>query len=271
MKAMKAITPETTVGEMVRAVPARSRIFENLGIDYCCGGKKPLAEVCRAKRLDPATVVAMLTALDGAPNASQANPDAMCLAELCDHIEKAHHDYLREELPRLDFMTRKVAAVHGDHETRLHEIRQVFESFNVAITAHTEEEESVVFPKIRQLEAADGDKAAGVAELKTVFAKLESEHDNAGAALERFKELTDGYTPPDWACNTFRAMYDALAKLERNMHQHVHKENNVLFPRALAIDAGTTPDAVRNESNATKDEAAEPSSPACYLHEFQDR
>jgi len=128
-----------------------------------------------------------------------------------------------------------------------------------------------VFPKIRQLEAADGDKAAGVAELKTVFAKLESEHDNAGAALERFKELTDGYTPPDWACNTFRAMYDALAKLERNMHQHVHKENNVLFPRALAIDAGTTPDAVRNESNATKDEPAEPSSPACYLHEFQDR
>jgi len=118
MKAMKAITPETTVGEMVRAVPARSRIFENLGIDYCCGGKKPLAEVCRAKRLDPATVVAMLTALDGAPDASQANPDAMCLAELCDHIEQAHHDYLREELPRLDFMTRKVAAVHGDHETR---------------------------------------------------------------------------------------------------------------------------------------------------------
>lgn len=231
---MRTITPETTVGELVRAKPARSRIFENLGIDYCCGGKKPLAEVCRAKGLDPATVVAMLAALDGASETSLANPDAMGLAELCDHIERAHHDYLREELPRLDFMTRKVAAVHGDHEARLHEVRRVFESFNAAMTAHTDEEEAVVFPKIRQLDAMNGDKAASVAELKAVFAKLESEHDSAGAALERFKELTDGYTPPDWACNTFRAMYDALAKLERNMHQHVHKENNVLFVKALA-------------------------------------
>lgn len=268
---MKAITPETTVGEMVRAVPARSRLFENLGIDYCCGGKKPLAEVCRTKGLDPATVIAMLTALDGAPETSSANPDTLGLAELCDHIERAHHDYLREELPRLDFMTRKVAAVHGDHEARLHEIRRVFESFNAAITSHTEEEESLVFPQIRLLDSADGDKAAGVTELKTAFAKLESEHDSAGAALERFKELTDGYTPPDWACNTFRAMYDALAKLERNMHQHVHKENNVLFPRALAFGKGTTPDAVRHDLNAIMDEPAEPSSPACYLHEFQDR
>jgi len=231
---MKTITPETTVGELVRAVPARSRIFENLGVDYCCGGKKLLAEVCRAKNLDPATVIAMLNALDSAADAPSANPDAMGLAELCDHIERAHHDYLREELPRLDFMTRKVAAVHGDHEARLLEVRQVFESFNGAMIAHTDEEEAVVFPKIRQLTAANGNRAGIVTELKAVFAKLESEHDNAGAALERFKQLTDSYTPPDWACNTFRAMYDALAKLERNMHQHVHKENNILFVKALA-------------------------------------
>ncbi len=231
---MKTVTPETTVGELVRAVPARSRIFENLGVDYCCGGKKPLAEVCRAKNLDPVTVIAMLNALDSAADAPSANPDAMGLAELCDHIERAHHDYLREELPRLDFMTRKVAAVHGDHETRLLEVRQVFESFNGVMIAHTDEEEAVVFPKIRQLAAANGNHAGIVTELKATFAKLESEHDSAGAALERFKELTDSYTPPDWACNTFRAMYDALAKLERNTHQHVHKENNILFVKALA-------------------------------------
>src|ERR1035441_883962 len=106
---MKTMTSETTVGEIVRAVPARSRIFENLGIDYCCGGKKPLAEACRAKGLDPATVVAMLTALDGVPTTTTINSDAMSLSELCDHIEEFHHGYLREELPRLDFMTRKVA------------------------------------------------------------------------------------------------------------------------------------------------------------------
>lgn len=215
-------------------MPARSRIFENLGIDYCCGGKKPLAEVCRAKGLDPATVVAMLAALETAPETVTANPDAMGLAELCDHIERTHHDHLREELPRLDFMTRKVAAVHGDHEPRLLEVRRVFESFNAEMTAHTDEEEAVVFPKIRQLETANGDRAGIVAELKAGLAKLESEHESAGAALERFKELTDDYMPPDWACNTFRALYDGLRQLEKNMHQHVHKENNVLFVKALA-------------------------------------
>lgn len=236
---MKNITVETTVGELVRAVPARSRIFENLGIDYCCGGKKPLAEVCQAKGLDPTTVVALLAALDETPSSIQVNPDSMSLTELCDHIERAHHDYLREELPRLDFMTRKVAAVHGDHEPRLHEVRLVFESFQTEIASHTQEEEAQVFPVIRKLESATEDKAALASTLKSSFSKLESEHEAAGAALERFADLTDRHTPPDWACNTFRAMYDALAKLERNMHQHVHKENNVLFPRALALGGST--------------------------------
>ena len=230
---MKSITPETTVGEIVRAMPNRSRIFENLGIDYCCGGKKPLAEACRAKGLDPATVTAMLAALDGVPETT-VDPDAMGLAELCDHIERAHHDYLREELPRLDFMTRKVAAIHGDHEARLQEVRRLFESFNAEMTTHTEEEEDAVFPKIRQLEAGNGAKARALADLRIVLAKLQSEHDNAGAALARFRELTDDYTPPEWACNTFRALYDGLHRLEKNMHQHVHKENNVLFVKALA-------------------------------------
>ena len=231
---MKTITPETTVADLVRAMPARSRIFENLGIDYCCGGKLPLAEVCRTKKLDPATVIAMLSALDDTSDTGTVDPDSLTLSELCDHIEEVHHGYLREELPRLDFMTRKVAAVHGEHEPRLMEVRRMFEGFSAAMTAHTQEEDETIFPTIRQLDAANGDPAPSAIHLKTSLAKLESEHDSAGAALARFKELTDSYTPPDWACNTFRALYDGLAKLEKNTHQHVHKENNVLFPRALA-------------------------------------
>jgi hypothetical protein len=101
------ITTETTVGEIVRAMPARSRVFDRLGIDYCCGGKKPLAEVCRNKGLDATTIVAMLAALDDAPpDGNTANPDTLSLVALCDHIEHVHHAYLRQELPRLDFMTR---------------------------------------------------------------------------------------------------------------------------------------------------------------------
>lgn len=226
---MKNITPETTVGEVVRAMPSRARVFENLGIDYCCGGKKPIGEVCLAKGLDPATVIAMLATLDGATELPSADPDAMSLSELCDHIERAHHDYLREELPRLDFLTRKVVAVHGDGEIRLREVRAIFERFSEKMTSHTQEEEQSVFPRIRQLEKTTANEG-----LKAILARLESEHDGAGSALERFRALTDNYTPPEWACNTFRALYDSLERLEKNMHQHVHKENNVLFVKALA-------------------------------------
>ncbi len=230
---MSNVTIETTVGELVRAAPVRARVFEKLGIDFCCGGKKPLAEVCQAKGLDPATVLAMLTALDTTPDAGLIDADAMGLTELCEHIESAHHGYLREELPRLDFMTRKVAAVHGADEPRLVRIREIFTKFAPELVAHMIDEEDMIFPRIRQLDGGKG----GVEEresLRTSIEKLEHEHEQAGDALARFRELTDGYTPPEWACNTFRALYDGLARLERNMHQHVHKENNVLFPRALA-------------------------------------
>ncbi len=229
------ITAETTIGEIVRANPDRSRFFERLGIDYCCGGKKSIAEVCRAKGLDPTTILAALAALSGhSISGATANPDELTLSALCDHIESVHHEYLRQELPRLDFMTRKVAAVHGEHEPRLLEVRQVFEHFATAMAAHTVEEEQQIFPKIRRIESAKTDAAAQAVELKRDLEKLESEHDRAGAALERFSQLTDGYNPPEWACNTFRALYDGLAKLEAETHQHVHKENNILFPRALA-------------------------------------
>ena len=233
-----AITTQTTVGEIVRARPDTSRVFERLGIDYCCGGKKTIAEACQPKRLDAPTVVALLQAIDAAPaNAADVNADAMTLSALCDHIQKVHHEYLRQELPRLDFMTRKVAAVHGEHEPRLLQVREVFQHFALAMAAHTVEEEQQIFPKIRRLDATHGDPTTAAAELKRDLHKLESEHDRAGAALEKFNQLTDGYTPPEWACNTFRALYDGLAKLEAETHQHVHKENNVLFPRALAAVA----------------------------------
>lgn len=225
---MQNITTETHVGEIVRALPARSRIFENLGIDYCCGGKVPLAEACKAKGLDAQTVVAMLSALDDVADSTLPDVELMSLSQLCEHIEATHHERLRNDLPRLDFMTRKVAAVHGDHEPRLLEIRGLFEQFYEKVDSHTREESETVFPAICQMELTGASSDV----LEESFAKLEQEHDRTGAALAQFRTLTDDYTPPEWACNTFRALYDGLAELEKDMHQHVHKENNVLFPKA---------------------------------------
>jgi len=232
---MQNITSETTVGELVKDVPARSRIFDNLRIDYCCGGKKTLAEACQAKGLDTATIIAMLDAIGDGVGSAFPDADKMTLGELCDYIQTVHHGYIRKELPRLDFMTRKVAAVHGEHEPRLLQIRQLFQLFLEKITEHTKQEDEEVFPAIRALEKASAEDSRKA--LPELLKKLEHEHDNTGAALEKFKELTDSYTPPEWACNTFRALYDALSELERETHQHIHKENNVLFPKVRALAA----------------------------------
>jgi len=234
---MTTLNPQTTVGELVKDRPARSRIFEQLQIDYCCGGKIPLAEACAKKGLDADGVLSRIQQADDATDSELVDADAMGLADLADHIEQTHHAYLREELPRLDFMTKKVAAVHGDHEPRLHAIRETFVAFRDELTSHMMKEEQVLFPMIRQIEQADGPLQFHCGSLANPIRMMEHEHDNAGNALEQFRELTDGYAPPDWACNTFRAMYDAFAALEPDMHQHVHKENNVLFPKALAREA----------------------------------
>jgi regulator of cell morphogenesis and NO signaling len=232
---MKPITPETTLGDIVRANMTRARVLDDLGIDYCCSGNVPLADACRAKGLDPATVIAKLTAMDTAPGAGRVDPDGMTLSELCDHIETVHHRYLDAELPRLDAMTRKVAEVHGDRDPRLREVRRIFETLQASMRSHSKEEEDLVFPMIRRLESAGADRASVAAAFRESFAKLEAEHDRAGSALAKFRQLTDNYTPPGWACDTYRATLEALDRLERDTHLHVHKENNVLFDRARSL------------------------------------
>lgn len=234
---MTTINPETTVGRIVAEQPNRSRVFEALGVDYCCGGKKPLAEVCEKKGLDVADVVERLVAV---PHPG-ADADAtlcleMVLPELADHIEATHHAYLRRELPRLMKMTAKVAKVHGEKDVRLGQLSTLFERFQGDLEAHMMKEERVLFPAIRRLCGIDAPCACSPATIAAPIGVMEAEHDEAGAALEAMRTLTDGFTPPDWACNTYRAMLDGLHELEQDMHQHVHKENSILFPRALELE-----------------------------------
>lgn len=229
---MTTLTEQTTVGEWVRDNPARSRVFEKLKIDYCCGGKIPLAEACAKKGADTATVLAELMEADRTQS-TLVDADAMAFSELIDHIIANHHDYLREELPRLDFMARKVAAVHGEGEPRLSLIRDTFLPFADDQLLHMEKEERILFPMIRELETAQAATDFHCGSISNPIGRMEQEHEEAGNGLEQLRSLTDDYTPPEWACNTFRALYNGLEQLERNMHQHIHKENNILFPKAL--------------------------------------
>lgn len=220
------------VGQLVTEKPARSRVFEQWGIDYCCSGKKALAEACAAKQLDVKAVVRDIEASDAAPQPSGTDWNVESLAELCDHIEHAHHAYLREALPRLTMLTEKVAERHGANDPRLVELRDVFQAFRSEMEEHTAKEDKILFPAIRSLEG-DGGADPLARRVADPIRVMLADHDNAGAALEEMKSLTDGFTPAPTACNTQRAMLDALSELELDTHQHVHKENNILFPRSI--------------------------------------
>lgn len=228
-----------TVADIVRERPARSRVFEQLQIDFCCSGKLPLAEACARRSLDVSDVLAQLQRSDeqqAQREDEQVDADAMTLTDLADHVEQAHHAYLRAEFPRLNAMTQRVLEVHGGHDPRLATVRQAFLSLQSELTSHMMKEERILFPMIRQLEASSDAPSFHCGSLANPIRQMEAEHDFAGSALATMHEATDGYEPPDWACNTYRAMLDGLSSLQRDLHQHIHKENNVLFPKALELE-----------------------------------
>lgn len=227
-------TIETTVGDLVAQRPGRSRVFEKLGIDFCCGGKKSLSEACATKGLDAETVLTILLAAEAGTGSDERNWENASLSDLADHIEQTHHTYLKRELPRLRAMVRKVAAVHGNHHPWMREFDRVYDQFATELETHMLKEEQVLFPLIRALERSEPGPAAACGHgVENPIRAMESEHDDSGQGLERLHELSGGLTPPADACNTFRAMLDGVRELELDLHQHIHKENNILFPRAI--------------------------------------
>ena len=232
-----------SVGRIVREHPSLSRLFEQAKIDYCCGGQKTLVEACRQRGIDPEAFISELETTVNHEETEEINFNDFSLTELVNHIEQTHHAYLHSELPRLEKMTAKVAAVHGEEELRLHQINAVFLPFSQELTRHVMKEEKFLFPMIRQLDAGTlpnahcgddpqfhcGSIANPIRQMKL---EHDEEHDETGLILAQLRKLSDDYTPPQWACNTYRALFDALAYFEADMRQHVHKENNILFPRA---------------------------------------
>lgn len=210
--------------------PGRSRVFSRYGIDYCCGGKLTLAQVCARKGLDAEAIWAEL-------QAEQAPPErdwrAASLASLVDHVIATYHDPLRPELVRLTALAEKVARVHGPEHPELVEVAGVLRAFRQDMELHMEKEEQVLFPLIKALEA--GTAGPRGAMVPAPIRAMEAEHDVAGEQLERMRTLTHGYALPPGACNSYRALFSGLEELEAETHAHVHLENNLLFPRAIAL------------------------------------
>ena len=233
---MTALDIHAQVGQVVAERPARSRVFEHHGIDYCCGGKVTLEDVCRNKGIDPATVIAELEAVDAKDSTDEVNPSDMTMTELADHIVLTHHAYLHEELPRLSALIDKVASVHGAKYAWLENVRATFADLVAELMPHMMKEEQILFPMIRELDHAVAAPSFHCGSVKNPIRAMEQEHDGAGRALRLLRALTGDFTPPEGACNSFRAMLDGLAALETDMHQHIAKENNVLFVRAATVE-----------------------------------
>jgi regulator of cell morphogenesis and NO signaling len=224
-----------SVGELVAERPERSRVFEELGIDYCCGGRLSLAGACARRGLAVDAVHQRLADAD-AENVVGGDTDWRYapLADLCGHIVATHHAFLRRELPCLRDRLGKLARVHGDRHPELRDVLAVFESFATELSGHMAKEEQVLFPLITWIESGDVPPTPFVLQPIGVMA---AEHDDAGRALSEMRRLTGGYAVPADGCNTYRAAMAALAELEADVHAHVHKENNILFPRAARLVA----------------------------------
>ncbi len=232
---VSTLTADMTVGALVAQRLGRARVFERFGIDFCCGGKRPLAEACAARGVPAERVLEALSEEDSRP-AEADDPAAMGMGELADHIVEKHHRYLRSELPRLSAMMDKVIKAHGEGHPELWECGQVLGDLRSELEMHMMKEEQVLFPMVHELERAESMPMFHCGTVRNPIRMMEHEHDDAGQALAALRRLTADYTPPADACTTYRVLLYSLAELERDMRVHIHKENNVLFPRAAEAE-----------------------------------
>ena len=233
------IDTQRTVAEIALEKPQAAAVFEKLGIDYCCGGSKPLAAACEEAGIDVKHVEDLLDG-PGKNEAETENWGQRSLADLIGHIVERHHAYCREESLRLQPLLAKVVSVHGERHPELAQVQELFISLRNELSMHMMKEEQMLFPYIiRSEEAATHKSAAPRAPFGTVknpVRMMVTEHDDAGHLVKEIRGLTGSFTTPGDACTSFRALYKGLEAFEADLHLHIHLENNLLFPRAIALE-----------------------------------
>ena len=225
-----------TVAELVAEDYTRAGVLRRLGIDFCCGGKRTVEAACDAAGVSPETLEEELATADRTGR-SYPDPRDWDPAFLTDYIVEVHHGYVRKTLPVLRQFSEKVAMRHGEARPELPLVRDLVTELADAMEEHMADEEDDVFPRILTLVAGLGNGSAPtLAEVGLSVAKLEDDHDHAGALMRRIRHITGDFNPPPGACATYRATYAMLEEFEEDLHRHVHLENNVLFPRVAAFD-----------------------------------
>lgn len=235
-----SVTKSTTVGTLVQDFPQATRVLEKVGIDYCCGGERTLAEACTAAKLPVEMVVNFLEFAREEAGGKLEDRDwrSEKLASLIAHIVDVHHKYARDATRRVSPLFDKVVSVHGDHHPELAEIREIYRGMAEELAGHMEREETILFPCIREIEetSALGRASCSAEEVANPIRAMTHDHQWVGDALRSMRRASAGYLTPSDGCSSYRALYQALADLERDLHRHIHLENNILFPRAIELD-----------------------------------
>jgi len=236
------INADSKVADIAVDNPATIRVFQRYGIDFCCGGKVPLAEACEKQGVDADALLRDLRSTQSAGEDSTDWPGGS-LAQLTAYIQNRYHEPLRRELPRLAAMFAKVVDRHGARlPDTLLPLRTTYDALHRDLMDHMAREDAVLFPLIIELEARESDpEVESSAWLPQIVSRMAAEHDVAGTTLRVMRELSGNYVPPEWACPTFVGLYHGLAELERDMHLHVHLENAILFPRAIGQNVTPMP------------------------------
>ncbi len=233
---------QSIVASVARQYPSTVKIFQRYRIDFCCSGNIPLADACERAGQDLQEVLTDLREL--ARTEDSTGWDDKPLVELIDHIITRYHDRLRQDLPALGELARRVATRHGEANPKLREVETVFARLADEMLTHLRKEEVVLFPMIERLEnraVLNSDDGTPIPPIDGPVAAMEDDHREVGDFLARLFQLTDQFTPPSSACNSYRGLFQGLSELEKDTHQHIHLENNILFPRAQQLVAQPDP------------------------------
>ncbi|MES2894308.1 MAG: iron-sulfur cluster repair di-iron protein [Bacteroidota bacterium] len=232
---------DETLGEIAAEDLAKAAIFKKYGLDFCCGGKKTLKEACKEKGLDVARIEEELQQANRNPTTRPLPYGEWSLDFLSDYIVNTHHSYVRKTLPDLWNYAAKVAGVHGDHHPELKRILQLVKEINVELSTHMVKEEEVLFPYIKELVTVTNGSvplhATHVGSILHPINMMEMEHELVGKNLEEIRQISNNYLLPEDACASYSLLFKMLVDFEDDLHTHIHLENNILFPKALKLEA----------------------------------
>jgi regulator of cell morphogenesis and NO signaling len=231
-----------SLAQIVNSNHRAASVLEKYHLDFCCKGKRSLEEACAEQQLMVTAITDELENLFLNENdKSSIDFEKMNLTQLCDYIVQTHHDYVKSEMPQIYAYLHKVSSKHGERHPELYKIFQIFAAVKEEMEGHMKKEELVLFPRIKELQKlADNEKAQlqlSIGYLQSPITVMEQEHDHAGTLLNDIRIFSNDYTPPQDACTTYRLCFAALKAFEMDLHQHVHLENNVLFPKAITMFA----------------------------------